>query len=544
MPRHRRDRRSSHRGPSRRPHLGIESLEGRIVFAADIGFDSASGVLSINGSEGDDAVEVRQQDMNFVVSDVAVTENQVLAGTVPADMAVGDFVVDEVPPSLTNPVNLGCTIFRPVLYVYNETPADGSYGGVASALIEISSAVCDESGELVAGPVWEDRLTGSQYLLPTEMTLVSKRDLTGLLQYCGIGEYRAEDQGRWVIPVSPDEGIGFLNRAMSLTFYSGYLAGQTPTEVFSSTDFSVEVVLATADPAIGRDMKLVLPDTRIGIYYETVTIGSDDNDQPFGEEGEHVADGGAGDGSDMLDGQGSSGQLEGGGGIDQEMDAQDPFADGDADADGYDDEADNPGSSDYDAPSVGYEGGLADSYRDGGDVTFTLRGIDETGVAGIGVFVLGPNGRLVDDQTVGWIDASDTSLTSGNPQDGIYTVRIKLAATAIPGDYKFLLGYADTIGNRAWNEASYSGYPSINVVVAADNGVDSASGVLSINGSEGDDAVEVRQQDMNLVVSLISASGQLSPTMSSATLSQIAFSAAVSNDTLTNLTVMPVRRRR
>jgi len=544
MPRHRRDRRSSHRGPSRRPHLGIESLEGRIVFAADIGFDSASGVLSINGSEGDDAVEVRQQDMNFVVSDVAVTENQVLAGTVPADMAVGDFVVDEVPPSLTNPLNLGCTIFRPVLYVYNETPADGSYGGVASALIEISSAVCDESGELVAGPVWEDRLTGSQYLLPAEMTLVSKRDLTGLLQYCGIGEYRAKDQGRWVIPVSPDEGIGFLNRAMSLTFYAGYLAGQTPTEVFSSTDFSVEVVLAAADPAIGRDMKLVLPDTRIGIYYETVTIGSDENDQPFGEEGKHVADGGAGDGSDMLDGQGSSGQLESGGGIDQEMDAQDPFADGDADAAGYDDEADNPGSSDYDAPSVSYEGGLADSYRDGGDVTFTLRGIDETGVAGIGVFVLGPNGRLVDDQTVGWIDASDTSLTSGTPQDGIYTVRIKLAATAIPGDYKFLLGYADTIGNRAWNEASYSGYPSINVVVAADNGVDSASGVLSINGSEGDDAVEVRQQDMNFVVSLISASGQLSPTMSSATLSQIAFSAAVSNDTFTNLTVMPVRRRR
>ena len=533
MPRHRRDRRSSHRGPSRRPPLGVESLEGRIVFAADIGFDSASGVLSVNGSAGIDFAEVRQQDMNFVVSDVAVTENTVLA-----DVAVGGVVVDEVPPSLTNPVNLGCTIFRPVLYVYNENPADGSYGGVESALIEISSVVYGESGELVAGPVWEDRLTGSQYLLPAEMTLVSERDLTGLLQYCGISEYRAEDQGRWVIPVSPDEGIGFLNRAMSLAFYYGYLAGETPTEAFSSTDFSVEVVLAAADPGTGRDMKLVLPDTRFGIHYETVTIGSDGNDQPFVEEGNHVVDGGAGDGSDMLDGQEKSGRLESGEVINQEMDALDRFADGDADESG------NPGSSDYDAPSVSYEGGLADSYRAGGDVTFTLRGIDETGVVGVGVFVLGPNGRLVDDQTVGWIDASDTSLTSGTPQDGIYTVDIKLAATAIPGDYKFLLGYADTIGNRAWNEASYSGYPSINVVAAADNGLDSASGVLSINGLEGDDAVDVREQDMNLVVSLISASGQLSPTMSSATLSQVAFSAAVGNDTFTNLTVVPVRRRR
>lgn len=82
------------------------------------------------------------------------------------------------------------------------------------------------------------------------------------------------------------------------------------------------------------------------------------------------------------------------------------------------------------------------------------------------------------------------------------------------------------------------------IVFAADIGFDSASGVLSINGSEGDDAVEVCEQDKNLVVSLISASGQLSPTMSSATLSQIAFSAAFSNDTFTNLTVMPVRRRR
>ena len=127
------------------------------------------------------------------------------------------------------------------------------------------------------------------------------------------------------------------------------------------------------------------------------------------------------------------------------------------------------GSSDYDAPGVSYEGGLAESYRAGDDVTFTLRGTDETGISGIAVFVARegfgtPYGNFVDDQGFGWIDASETTLTSGTAQDGIYTVKIKLAATAIPGDYHFLLGYSDTIGNRAWGETRYSVFPKINVV--------------------------------------------------------------------------------
>jgi len=128
------------------------------------------------------------------------------------------------------------------------------------------------------------------------------------------------------------------------------------------------------------------------------------------------------------------------------------------------------GSSDYDAPGVSYEGGLADSYRAGDDVTFTLRGTDETGISGIAVFVAREGsgtmfGNFVDDQGFGWIDASDTTLTSGTAQDGIYTVKIKLAATAIPGDYHFLLGFSDTIGNRAWGDTRYTGWPGINVVL-------------------------------------------------------------------------------
>ena len=210
-----------------------------------------------------------------VESDAVVTEDTVLA-----DKTISDPVVDDVTSSQTETVNLGYMSLRPVVYVYNETPADGSYGGVASELIEISSVVSDEANERISRPVLEDRLTGNQYLLPAELTLVSERDLTVMLAYYGISEYRVEGQGRWVIPVSPDEGVGFLNRAWSLTYYDdiqSYFrsAGETLTEVFSSTDFTVEVVLAAADNSTGRELTLSLPDTRIGIYYETVTIGSD-----------------------------------------------------------------------------------------------------------------------------------------------------------------------------------------------------------------------------------------------------------------------------
>lgn len=68
MPRSRRDCRRAKRGSSRLPHLGVESLEGRIVLAAAISWDRASRTVSIVGSEGNDSAQIRQQGANLVVS--------------------------------------------------------------------------------------------------------------------------------------------------------------------------------------------------------------------------------------------------------------------------------------------------------------------------------------------------------------------------------------------------------------------------------------------------------------------------------------------
>jgi hypothetical protein len=49
-------------------HLIVESLEGRIVLTASIGFDASQGIVAIMGSEAGDVASVSQQGKNVVVS--------------------------------------------------------------------------------------------------------------------------------------------------------------------------------------------------------------------------------------------------------------------------------------------------------------------------------------------------------------------------------------------------------------------------------------------------------------------------------------------
>ena len=68
MLRRRHDRRPARRIIGRERAVNFESLEGRIVLAAAIGYDRASRTVSIVGSEGNDSAQVRQQGGNLVVS--------------------------------------------------------------------------------------------------------------------------------------------------------------------------------------------------------------------------------------------------------------------------------------------------------------------------------------------------------------------------------------------------------------------------------------------------------------------------------------------
>lgn len=68
MLRRRHDRRPARRSIGRERAVNFESLEGRIVLAAAIGYDRALRTVSIVGSEGNDSAQVRQQGGNLVVS--------------------------------------------------------------------------------------------------------------------------------------------------------------------------------------------------------------------------------------------------------------------------------------------------------------------------------------------------------------------------------------------------------------------------------------------------------------------------------------------
>ena len=79
------------------------------------------------------------------------------------------------------------------------------------------------------------------------------------------------------------------------------------------------------------------------------------------------------------------------------------------------------------------------------------------------------------------------------------------------------------------------------VVPTGGIGFNSASRVLSIIGSNGNDSAEVRQQGKNIIVSVNSGLNRLSRTMSSAAVSRIVFTGGAGNDSFTNLTAIPVR---
>ena len=79
------------------------------------------------------------------------------------------------------------------------------------------------------------------------------------------------------------------------------------------------------------------------------------------------------------------------------------------------------------------------------------------------------------------------------------------------------------------------------IVLAAGIGFDRGSRTVTIVGSGGNDAAEVRQQGPNIIVSLNSALGRCSRMVGSAAVSRIVFTGQAGNDTFTNQTAIVSR---
>jgi hypothetical protein len=79
------------------------------------------------------------------------------------------------------------------------------------------------------------------------------------------------------------------------------------------------------------------------------------------------------------------------------------------------------------------------------------------------------------------------------------------------------------------------------IVLSAGVGFDRRAGIVTIVGSEGADAVEVRQQGPTIVVSMNSAAGRFNRTLRARTVSRIDFTGSAGDDSFSNRTAVPSR---
>jgi hypothetical protein len=79
------------------------------------------------------------------------------------------------------------------------------------------------------------------------------------------------------------------------------------------------------------------------------------------------------------------------------------------------------------------------------------------------------------------------------------------------------------------------------IVLAAGIGYDRRTGVVAIVGSEGAEAVEVRQQGPSIVVSMNSAAGRFSRTLRGSSVTRVSFTGLTGDDSFTNRTAIPSR---
>lgn len=133
--------------------------------------------------------------------------------------------------------------------------------GSVTAEIELASAAeYDQDGNLIAPAVLQDRLSGIRYWQPKQFTLQSASDLTELLQNYGVSDYSVDEQGAWVIPVSPQDSVETLNTVMHL---------QLAFTLQTNDTVQAQVLLQPVDGQDAQPLLIQLPDSQITVNYES-----------------------------------------------------------------------------------------------------------------------------------------------------------------------------------------------------------------------------------------------------------------------------------
>lgn len=334
----RRNRRHRHRRHAIPRLLHLESLEGRIVLAAGIGYDAASRVLTLTGSEGNDIAEVRQQGRSLLVS--LNTGTETLTGSYRAS-SVKQIVFNGLGgnDSFTNLTGIRCRADggAGADVLRGGRAADELLGGGENDRLFGNGGNDTLDGgdgdDVVFGGQGNDRIRGGlgdDHLFGED----GNDDLSGGGDDDTIDGGRGNDTGRG------DDGFDRLLGGLGVDVLSG------------GADDDV------LDGGAGNDRE----------------YGDDGDDDLRGGEGNDFLSGGAGgddvsggmgrdtlegnEGDDHLDGGSGRDRIRGGAGLDREDDSDDRFEDGDDDGDGFDNDHDHPVTPGV-ISAITFNGGLA-----------------------------------------------------------------------------------------------------------------------------------------------------------------------------------------
>lgn len=338
---------STHRRASRRPGclhrtvenmLRVESLEGRIVLTAGIGYDPTSRVLTLTGSEGNDIAEVRQQGRNLSVSLDIGTE--ILTGTFRTS-TVKQIVFNGLGgnDSFANVTAIRCYADggagedvlrggRAADHLLGGSENDQLFGNGGNDTVDggddDDTAYGGAGNDRMSGGLGDDHLFGED----------GNDDISGGDDDDSIDGGRGNDTGRG------DDGFD-------------QVAGGVGNDLLTG---GVDDDLIDGGPGNDREYGDDGDDDIRGGLGNDYLSGGNGGDDISGGVGRDTLEGNEGD--DHLNGDSGRDRIRGGGGLDRENDSDDRFDDGDDDGDGYDNDHDHPVAPGV-ITAISFTGGLA-----------------------------------------------------------------------------------------------------------------------------------------------------------------------------------------